>query len=222
VRRIRSSLAVLATLAAVLAVLAVLGLAQLGGGPVHLPPSGEPPPGAVLSADDRAALDAEPVDPGSPPPPIDPDVDPADPAAVARAYLAAAHSTRPDDAGRTNRRAAAYAAPGSPPAEVGVLVLDPPPAGAERTASVTALDLVAIAHGEEAAHEHGADEGPEVRRGYRAEIETATAAAGDPIRHEHLVRHVVLARQPDDTWLVTAESTASPDLSAGEHRLEPR
>ncbi|MCO1657248.1 hypothetical protein [Pseudonocardia humida] len=218
-RRIRPTLAVLATLAAVLA---VLGVAQLGGGSDRVPPSGEPPPGAVLSADDRLALDARPVDRGAPPPATDPDVDPTDPVAVARAYLSAAHSARPDDAGRTNLRAAAYAAPGSPPADVGVLVLDPPPAGAERTASVTALDLVAVAHGEGAGHGHGTDEDPVLRRGYRAEIETTTGPRGGPVATEHLVRHVVLARQPDDTWLVAAESTAAPDLSAGEHRLEPR
>ena len=217
--RTRSSLGVLATL---LAVLAVLAVAQLGGGSAQVPPSGEPPLGGALSADDRLALDARPVDRGAPPPPADPGIDPTDSATVARAYLTAAHAARPDDAGRTNLRAAAHAAPGSPPADVGVLVLDPPPAGAERTASVTALDLVAVAHGEGAAHEHGADPGPEVRRGYRAEIETETGAPGGPLTREHLVRHVVLARQPDDTWLVAAESTASPDLSAGEHRLEPR
>ncbi len=216
-RRIRPTLAVLATLAAVLA---VLGVAQLGGGSARLPPSGEPPPGGVLSADDRQALDARPVDRGAPPPPTDPDVDPADSAAVARAYLTAAHSAHPDDAGRTNLRATAYAAPDSPPAAVGVLVLDPPPAGTERTASVTGLDLIAVAHGEDRAHGHGA--GPEVRRGYRAAIETTTGAPGGPVVREQLVRHVVLARQPDDTWLVAAESTATPDLSAGEHRLEPR
>jgi hypothetical protein len=230
VTRTRSAPGVIASvLATLLAVLAVLGVAQLGGGPAHVPPSGEPPPGGALSADDRLALDARPVDRGAPPPPADPDTDPTDPtdsAAVARAYLTAAHSARPDDAGRTNLRAAAHAAPGSPPADVGVLVLDPPPAGAERTAAVTALDLVAVAHGEGTDHEHrpedGADPDPEVRRGYRAEIETRTGTPGGPVTREQLVRHVVLARQPDDTWLVAAESTASPDLSAGEHRLEPR
>jgi len=218
VPRARSTAAVLATL---LAVLAVLGLTRLGGGTDRVPPSGEPPPGSVLSADDRRALDARPVDRGTPPP-VTADPDPTDPGAVARAYLVAAHSARPDDAGRTNVRAAAFAAPGSPPAAVGVLVLDPPPPGEERTAAVTALDLVAVAHGAEAGHEHDADGGPELRRGYRAEIETATGPPGGPATTRQLVRHVVLARRPDDTWLVAAESTAAPDLSAGEHRLEPR
>lgn len=195
----RSTVALAATVTAVLAVFALVLLTRGAAGPV--PPSGDPPPGAAIGADDRRALDARPIGRGEPAPPADRTVDRGNPDAVARAYLTAAYSVRPDDSGRTHLRAAGYAAPGSPPATVGVLVLDPPPPGAVRTASVTALDLVVA-------------DGPDDRRGYRAEIGTATGPPGGPFADALLVRQVVLARQPDGTWLVTAESTASPDLSA--------
>jgi hypothetical protein len=198
----RSTVALAATLTAVLAVLALALLTRTATG--QEPPSGDPPPGAALSADDRRALDARPVARGEAAPPADRTVDLANPDAVARAYLTAAYGVRPDDAGRTHLRAAGYAAPGTPPATVGVLVLDPPPPGAVRTASVTALDLLA------------ADETDD-RRGYQAEIATSTAAPGGPATAAALVRQVVLARQPDGTWLVTAESTAAPDLAAADH-----
>jgi hypothetical protein len=212
VSRIRSIPTVAATLVAVVAVAMVVHLAA-GGGADRRPPAGDPPPGAALSAQDRAVLGTRPVDRGAPPPAPDPDLDLSDSAAVARAYLSAAHAVRPDDAGRTHLRAGAYAAPGTPAADVGVLVLDPPPPGARRTAEVTALDLIAVAHDPAAADD-------DLRRGYRAEIETSTGPDGGPLAVERVVRHVVLARQPDDTWLVTAESTATPDLSAGEHRAQ--
>ena len=51
-----------------------------------------PPLGAVLDGSDRHALDAVPLRRGPEPPPADPAVDLTDPAAVARAYLAAARS----------------------------------------------------------------------------------------------------------------------------------
>ena len=97
------------------------------------------------TASDRRALDAVPMRRGAGPPPADPAVDFTDPQAVARTYLAAARSATPDDRDRTRLRAAAYAAPRSPTAAVGVVVLDPPPPGQVRTAAVTALDLVAAA-----------------------------------------------------------------------------
>jgi hypothetical protein len=200
--RLRSGGALAATVAAVLAVLALVLLARGASGQV--PPSGDPPPGAAIGADDRRALDARPVDRGTPAPPADPAVDLRDPDAVARAYLTAAYSVRPEDAGRTHLRAAGYAAPGTPPATVGVLVLDPPPPGTTRTASVTALDQLA------------ADDADD-RRGYRAEIATATGPPGGPATTDRLVRQVVLAHQPDGRWLVAAESTASPDLSTSDH-----
>ncbi len=157
------------------------------------------PGGGVLSREDRAALAAVPVERGDPPAPADPAVDLTDPEAVARAYLAAAHTIRPGDAGRTQRRASAYAVPGSP-AAVGVIVLDPPPEGVQRTAAVTALALTAAdASGE--------------RRGYRAEVGSATGPPGGARVVALFPRWIVLAKQPDGRWLV---ATDTPDLPAGE------
>ena len=82
----------------------------------------------MLSDGDRRALAATPALRGADPAPPDPAVDLTDPAAVARAYLTAAHSLGPGDAGHTQRRAAGFAQPGSP-AAVGVVVLDPAAAG---------------------------------------------------------------------------------------------
>ena len=87
------------------------------------------PMGSTLTAEDRLALDAPAVVRGAPAAPVDPAVDLGDPEAVARAYLTAALSLTADDTGRTHLRAAGYAEPGSPPATVGVLVLDPPAPG---------------------------------------------------------------------------------------------
>jgi hypothetical protein len=157
----------------------------------------------VLSEQDRHALDAVPVRRGAPPPRTDPAVDRTDAAAVARAYLAAAHSVAAADAGGTHLRAAGYAVPGSPPATVGVVVLDPPPAGSVRTAAVTALALVAADHGDR-------------RRGYRAEVGTATGPPGAAAVVDLVARYVVLTRQPDGRWLVAVDSPATPDLPAGE------
>lgn len=187
-----------ATLITVVA-LQLLGRAAAG----DVPPSGDPPTGAALSSEDRLVLEAAPVVRGELAAPVDPAVDLRDPEAVARAYLAAAHSVEPGDTGRTHLRAAGYAAPGSPAAAVGVVVLDAPAAGSIRTAAVTALELVAA-------------DRADVRRGYRAELGTATGPAGGPFSVAVVVRHVVLARQPDDRWAVTADSSATPDLPAGE------
>jgi hypothetical protein len=167
------------------------------------PPSGDPPLGGVLSDEDRVALDAVPVERGAPAGPADPSVDLADPEAVARAYLAAAHSIAPEDAGHTHLRGAAYAVPGSPPATVGVVVVDPPPAGSARVATVTALELAAVDRDDN-------------RRGYRAEVGTATGSPGGSLTVGVVERYVVLAHQPDGRWLVTADSPATPDLPAGE------
>jgi hypothetical protein len=191
-----------------LAALAVTAVAVgafllISGGFGEAPPSGDPPLGGVLSEEDRIALDAVPVERGEPAAPTDPAVDPTDPEAVARAYLAAAHSTAPEDAGHTHLRGAAYAVPGSPAATVGVVVVDPPPPGSVRTATVTALELAA------------ADQGNN-RRGYRAEVGTATGPPGGPLTVGVVERYVVLAHQPDGRWLVAADSPATPDLPAGE------
>jgi hypothetical protein len=182
---------------------AVVAVLLIGAGVSEAPPSGDPPLGGVISEEDRVALDAVPVERGAPAAPADPSVDLTDPEAVARAYLAAAHSVTPEDAGHTHLRGAAYAVPGSPPATVGVVVLDPPPAGSARTATVTALELAAVDHGNN-------------RRGYRAEVGTATGPPGGPLTVGVVERYVVLAHQPDGRWLVAADSPATPDLPAGE------
>ena len=157
--------------------------------------------GGVLSADDRRALAAAPALRGADPAPPNPAVDLTDPAAVTRAYLVAAHSLGPGDAGHTQRRAAAYTQPGSP-ATVGVVVLDPPPPGAYRTAAVTGLKL-AGAYGD--------------RSGYRAVLRTETGPPGGPIAVEQRQALVVLARTPDGRWRVVAETTGSdPDFPVGE------
>jgi hypothetical protein len=172
---------------------AVLVFVLVGAG--HAPLSG-----GVLTAQDRAALGAVPVERGAAPAPVDPAVDLTEPESVARAYLAAAHTIRPGDAGRTQLRAAGYAVPGSPAATVGVVVLDPPPAGAQRTAAVTALQLAA-------ADARGG------RRGYRAEVGTATGPPGGAQAVALVPSWIVLAKQPDGRWLV---ATDTPDLPSGE------
>jgi len=180
------------TLVAAAAALAVAVLLVLAGLVVHGDEPG-PPLGAVLDGSDRHALDAAPLRRGPDPPPADPAVDLSDPAAVARAYLAAARSATPADHGHTRRDAVPYAAAGSP-AAVGVVVLDPPPPGQVRTAAVTALDLVAATEDDR-------------RRGYRATVAMSTG----PVTAT--TAYVVLARQPDGRWLVVVDA---PDLLEGD------
>jgi hypothetical protein len=187
----RAALGALAAIAVSVAVVLLTGLMR--------PPSADVPLGAVLSDRDRAEIAAVPVERGAPPPPADPAVDLADPAAVARAYLGAAHAAEPGDSGRTQRRAAAYAEPGSA-AAIGVLVLDPPPPGSRRVATVTGLHLV------------DADTAGD-RRGYRADLGTATGPPGGPVVIALLPVHIVLARQPGGQWLVTTESTDLPPIT---------
>ena len=140
---------------------------------------------------------------GAGPEPVDPGVDRTDPRAVARAYLVAAHSATADDGGHTQRRAAGYAVPGSPPAAVGAIVLDPPPVGTVRVATVTGLALLAA-------------DPADRRRGYRAELGVATGPPGGAQDVELLVRDVVLARGLDGEWSVAADTTAGVDLADGE------
>jgi hypothetical protein len=188
--------AIARTAGAALAAAAVVLLAVAA-----LPPPADLTSRGVLSADDRRALAAAPALRGADPAPADPTVDLTDPAAVARAYLVAAHSLVPGDAGHTQRRAAGYARPGSP-AAVGVVVLDPPPPGAYRTAVVTGIDAVG-AYGE--------------RRGFRAALRTETGRPGGPVTvgQEHAV--VVLAEGADGRWRVVLETSGDdPDLPVGE------
>ena len=183
-------------LLAVGAVLLVAAAAVLAASWLRPPDDGRGPPlGAVLDEADRRAVGAVPVRRGAPPLPVDPSVDPTDPVAVARAYLVAARTADPADAGRTQLRAAAYALPGSPPAAVGVLVLDAPSPGQVRTAAVTALDLAA------------ADDA-DLRRGYHATVTTTTAPHG---ARTVAAAYVVLARQPDGRWLITADTPDPPE-----------
>lgn len=175
----------------------------VAGGADATPPSGDPPIGAAISEQDRKALAAVPVERGAAPAPVAPSVDMTDPQAVARAYLSAARSVRPDDAGHTQLRGAGYAVAGSAAAAVGVVVIDPPPAGSVRTATVTALKLIASNRDDR-------------RRGYQAEIGTATGPPGGRVAIDITSTFVVLARQPDGRWLVAAESEETPDLPAGE------
>ena len=207
----RSGTAVAATVAAVLAIATCAFALLLARGAEREP---GPALGAVLDADDRHALGATPLRRGSAAPPADPAVDPTDPEAVARGYLAAARSVGADDGGATQRRAAAYAVPGSPPAAVGVVVLDPPPRGQVRRARVTALDLLAA-------------DAAGLRRGYRATVSTTvisttvtgtgTAGGGPPAPAPDATpdptstSYVVLARQPDGRWLVAQDTAVAAD-----------
>jgi hypothetical protein len=155
----------------------------------------------VLDVTDRRVLGPVPVRRGPPAAPVDVAVDLTDPAAVARAYLTTARSSEPADRGRTRLRAAGYAEPGSPPAAVGVVVLDTPPAGQVRTAVVTALDVV------------GADEAGR-RRAYRATVDTTTGPPGGPATAAiTTAAHLVLSHQPDGRWLVAADT---PDQTEGD------
>jgi hypothetical protein len=154
---------------------------------------------SVLDDADRRVLGAVPIRRGTDPAPADPTVDLTDPVAVARAYLAAARSVTPDDHGHTHLRASAYAEPGSPPGSVGVVVLDPPPAGQSRTATVTTLRLAAASEDDR-------------RRGYRATVTTATGRPGGAVTTALVAAYVVVARQPDGRWLVVADA---PELLEG-------
>jgi hypothetical protein len=188
---------VIRTAAAALAAAAVVSLVVAGLAALLRP---DDRGGAVLSDDDRRALAAAPALRGVDSAPVDPAVDLTDPEAVARAYLVAAHSLVPGDAGHTQRRATGYARPGSP-AAVGVVVLDPPPPGARRTAVVTALELAGASA---------------ERRGYRAALRTETARPGGPVAVAYQQALVVLARSPDGRWRVVAETAGDLNLPVGE------
>jgi len=187
------------TAAAALAATTVVLLVVAGVG--ALPRPDDLTSGGVLSGDDRRALAAAPALRGADPAPTDPTVDLTDPAAVARAYLVAAHSLVPGDAGHTQRRAACYAQPGSP-AAVGVVVLDPPPPGAHRTAVVTGLEATG-AYGD--------------RRGFRAALRIETGGPGGPVAAGAQHALVVLAEGADGRWRVVMETAGGdPDLPVGE------
>jgi hypothetical protein len=195
-RRAAPAAAVLAAVAVALALALLVGALQAPDRDVAEP---GPPLGAVLDDADRRALAAVPVRRGAASVRADPGVDLHDPVAVARAYLAAVRAGDADDRGRTRLNGAGYAEPGSPPAAVGVVVLDAPPPGQVRTAAVTALDLVA------------ADEA-DLHRGYRAVVTTATGPVGGAGVTAASTSYLVLARQPDGRWLVAADTPDVPEV----------
>ncbi|MDN5919692.1 MAG: hypothetical protein L0I76_32105 [Pseudonocardia sp.] len=161
--------------------------------------------GPVLSSGDRAALGGPDIDRGDEPPAVGYAV-PDEPDALARAYLVAAYGAGPGDSGRTRRDAVRYAEPGSPPAVVGVLVLDAPAPGARRVAVVEALTRSATAR-------------DGTRRAFLAAVRTSTGAPGEAVRTARLRVRIVVHRQPDGRWLVVAETpdTAdNPALPAGD------
>jgi hypothetical protein len=82
---------------------------------------------------------------------------------------------------------------------VGVVVLDPPPAGQGRTATVTTLRLAAASEDDR-------------RRGYRATVTMATGRPGGAVTTALVAAYVVVARQPDGRWLVVADA---PELLEG-------
>jgi hypothetical protein len=155
--------------------------------------------GGTLTAEDRAALDAAPVERGADPSGPAPALDPTDPVAVASAYVTAAYSLDAADAGHTNRRAVRFAAPGTPPATVGVLVVNAPPAGRSVTANVTDIEQV------------GADESG-TRRGYVVGYRLREDPPGPPDPDRH-TRFLLLIRQVDGRWTVAGDS---PDGQVGE------
>lgn len=161
------------------------------------------PGGAMFSAAERDVLDAAPVSPGAAPTRPDASVDFTDPRAVAGAYVVAGYSVRGSDAGRTNRRATPYAAPSSPPNEVGVLPLTTPLGGRHSTVIVTSVDQVA-------------GEPTDTRRGYRVGYRSAEVADGapEPAPNDRRFatvhnRYLVLERQFDGRWLVAVDSADS-------------
>lgn len=156
-------------------------------------------PAPVLDPQDRAALGGQDIVRGDPPAVTYPV--PADPDAVARGYLVAAYAATPGDAGRTRLDAARYAEPGSPPAVVGVPVLDPPVQGARRVAAVDALVPASAAP-------------QRARLSYLAEVRMTTGSPGAAVRTSLLRTQIVVHRQPDGRWLVVAETPDTADTPA--------
>ena len=151
------------------------------------PPAGQPltsatsadqqPPGPAA----RSAA-AAPVDSPDPSiPAADPGVDFSDPRSVAEAYLTAAHTVRPEEAGRVNRRELPYLAPDNPDHPRGKVVAD----HESVVARVLSLDVVTV---------------DEIRGAIA--LRATWQAGGGPSQD----RAVVLHRQPDGRWLVSQES----------------
>lgn len=156
-------------------------------------PGGDDQTGGTFSPADRQALGATPVERGAEAGGPDPAVDLTDPAAVARAYVTTAYGLRDTDAGHTNRRAVPYAAPGTPPATVGVLVVAAPPSGRRTVVTVTGVEQV---NGEPSGTRRG------YLVGYRTDLDPAPRS-----------RYLLMVRQIDGDWLVAGDS---PDGQVGE------
>ncbi|MEJ8281159.1 hypothetical protein [Pseudonocardia spirodelae] len=176
----------------VLAAVLALPLAVLV--PAFLP---APPSQAVLTSADRDALGDPGPERGADP--AVPATRPSAPAAVARAYLVAAHGTGAD--GRTARAGAPYALAGSP-AEVGAPVLDPPPPGTHRVAGVESLD-------------ESATDWARGRTALVATVRTTTTGPGAGSDVRRWRTRVVLQLDPAGRWLVVADTpitTDTPDV----------
>ena len=154
---------------------------------------GDEETGGTFSPADRQTLGAAPVERGADAGGPDPAVDLTDPAAVARAYVTAAYGLWDTDAGHTNRRGVPYAAPGTPPATVGVLVIAAPPAGRHAGVTVTGVEQVS---GEPTGTRRG------YLVGYRTDLDPAPGR-----------RYLLMVRQIDGDWLVAGDS---PDGQVGE------
>jgi hypothetical protein len=159
--------------------------------------------GAAFNTGDRNALGAAPVGRGAQPSAPDPTVNFTDAGAVATAYVHAAYSLQATDADRTNRRAVPYAAPSTPPNEVGVLALDTPPQGRRTDAVVTDVTRVD-------------GEPTDTRRGYLVGYHDVTLpaeapqpSASDPsvTATRRQTRYLLLTKQFDGRWLVASDTT---------------
>lgn len=154
--------------------------------------------GPALDDAGRRELAPAAVLPGTAPDGSDAAVDRTDPAAVARAYVIAAHSLTAADAGHTNRRGSSYTEPGAAVA-LGIVVLDAPPPGGTATAVVTELMPI------------GTDPSGD-RRGYTLDYRIRTGSPGSagadgPVRS----RYLLLVRQGDGRWLVAIDTADPPN-----------
>jgi hypothetical protein len=165
--------------------------------------------GAMFGPAELDALAAAPVDPGVAPSGPDPRVDLRDPRSVAAGYVVAAYSLRDTDAGHTNRRATGYAAPSTPPSEVGVLPLVTPAPGHRSLARVTEVVQLAKDRG---------DTELEYRVSYVLADLPADAAAPAPVPAQDeprfsgapgQSRYLLLTRQFDGRWLVASDSAVA-------------
>lgn len=192
-----------------LALVAVLAGACTGGGGGHHKAGGKPSGGSHRSGGDQGGPSGHgtptgpptgqphvpaPVDnPGVAPAGPDPSVNLADPVAVGRAYLVAAHTVHGSDAGFTNRRAQPYMDQSNPAYGIGLPVLSPPPAG--QTTTITVDTVTALSSGTG-------------RATYTTTWRLATGPTGHPgAPGPETTSYLTLAQQADKTWRVLAETS---------------